>query len=72
MVMHRIKPRTRVDNLVSEKRKPKKSYGRIIYLGLLPYGFNNIIRDVHIASLVENRVCLHRFSYNELQIAVRW
>ncbi|HCI46311.1 MAG TPA: hypothetical protein DFI00_03355 [Rhodospirillaceae bacterium] len=35
MVMHRIKPRTRVDNLVSEKRKPKKSYGRIIYLGLL-------------------------------------
>lgn len=35
MVMQRIKPRTRVDNLVSEKRKPKKSYGRHIYLGIL-------------------------------------
>jgi len=35
MVMRRIKPRARVDNLVSEQRKPKKSYGRHIYLGLL-------------------------------------
>ncbi|MEM6903598.1 MAG: biotin/lipoyl-binding protein, partial [Pseudomonadota bacterium] len=33
--MRRIKPRARVDQLVTEKRKPKKSYGRQIYLGLL-------------------------------------
>ncbi|MBV6631526.1 MAG: biotin/lipoyl-binding protein [Alphaproteobacteria bacterium] len=33
--MRRIKPKARVDQLVTEKRKPKKSYGRQIYLGLL-------------------------------------
>ena len=35
MVMRRIKPRPRVDTLVSETRKPRRSLGRIIYLGFL-------------------------------------